>query len=410
MKHSKPRFLLACPSFRLGGWSTFALNLAVSLRKLGCETVLLVTDPFGNMYPSLRAAFDEIVVVRRRFEGRVVYLRRVVSAIDHARADAVVNNAVPFVQAALPFIVRPRLTVSVVHSPDDGEIAMALANVVALDHVVAVAENIASKVLAAAGPEHARKVVLLPPGVRLPPTRPAVARGSGPLRVVYVGRVTSLAKNLPLLERVLALAMERKLALQVTVAGDGDYLRAMKRNAAAAGYASSVRFAGALTPDAIGSLLDEADAILLTSTYEGSPQALIEAMSHGVVPVASRLAGATESLIDDGRDGFLCGLGRPDTFVDALARLAGDEALRGRMAAAARDKVRRSYDADTLAATYVSLLDAAAASSRATERNGPLRVAAELLPHCGGLLRQARRMLGDVRRGLGPSGERAVRT
>jgi glycosyltransferase involved in cell wall biosynthesis len=407
MRGANLRLLFACPSFRVGGWSTFALNLAVALRELGHVPVLLVTDPFGSMYPSLRAAFDEVIVVRRGLEARTAYLRRIISAIDGARADAVINSAVPFVQAAFPFVSG--VHVSVAHSPADDEIALALGNASALDRVVAVAENIAAKARAAAGQDHASKVVVLPPGVPLPPSRTRPAR-AGPLRAAYVGRVTYLAKNLPLLERVLSLAALRKLDLRITVAGDGDYLATMKRNAAGAAYADAVRFVGALGPEGIRSLLGETDAILLTSTYEGSPQALIEAMSHGVVPIASRIAGSTESLIDHERDGFLCDLGSPEAFVDALARLAGDGALRTRMASEAREKVRRTYDVASAAAAYVSFVTEARASHRSPNPCASPRVSAELLPQCGGLLRQARRMLGDARRAIVPGGERAVRT
>jgi hypothetical protein len=44
------RIVIACPNFRIGGWSTHTLTLAVELKRVGYYVIALVLDPFGELY------------------------------------------------------------------------------------------------------------------------------------------------------------------------------------------------------------------------------------------------------------------------------------------------------------------------------------------------------------------------
>lgn len=50
------------------------------------------------------------------------------------------------------------------------------------------------------------------------------------------------------------------------------------------------------------------DVLLFPSRFDGLDIVLIDAMAAGVVPVASRVSGVTESIVDYGRMGLLVGL------------------------------------------------------------------------------------------------------
>lgn len=68
--------------------------------------------------------------------------------------------------------------------------------------------------------------------------------------------------------------------------------------------------------------LKTADIFLMASRLEGCPMAMLEAMSHGVVPITSNGHGAMQWLIDHGIHGYVCDLKHwPDqalSCVDAL--------------------------------------------------------------------------------------------
>lgn len=66
------------------------------------------------------------------------------------------------------------------------------------------------------------------------------------------------------------------------------------------------------------------DIFLFTSIYEGSPNVLIEALSESIPIVASKIF-ATEEMIEDGVNGYLCNLENEDEFIKKLNLLINDE-------------------------------------------------------------------------------------
>jgi glycosyltransferase involved in cell wall biosynthesis len=80
----------------------------------------------------------------------------------------------------------------------------------------------------------------------------------------------------------------------------------------------------------------------LPSRIEGLSQALLEAMSLGV-PVIASAAGGNSELVHPGETGLLVPPLDPAAWTRALQRMLGDDTLRGRMAAAGRDLVRRDF-------------------------------------------------------------------
>jgi len=84
------------------------------------------------------------------------------------------------------------------------------------------------------------------------------------------------------------------------------------------------------------------------------PGALLEAMAAGLACVATRIGG-TVDVITDGVDGILVEPGDVGGMVAAIARLLGDPALRGRLAAAARQTVETRFTIEEVASRYATL-------------------------------------------------------
>jgi colanic acid/amylovoran biosynthesis glycosyltransferase len=114
---------------------------------------------------------------------------------------------------------------------------------------------------------------------------------------------------------------------------------------------------------------------------EGIPVVLMEAMAAGLPVVASRLSGIPE-LVTDGISGLLVTPGDAAALADALARLAGDPDLRGRLGAAGRETVMREFDVDRNAAALAdrirrSLREAEAGPAAADADQPPAPIAAD---------------------------------
>lgn len=145
---------------------------------------------------------------------------------------------------------------------------------------------------------------------------------------------------------------------ELNIIGAGSERPHLEHLASSLNLRSSVHFTGALPPEEIPEQLRIADAFVFTSTSEGRPNAVLEAMAAGLPIVASRIDGVTE-LITDGENGLLFEPGDAQALADCLQRLASDAGLRRKLGCAARQYlIDRKLTWDSTAARYLQVYEA----------------------------------------------------
>lgn len=234
---------------------------------------------------------------------------------------------------------------------------------------VAVSERIERRLGGALGPR-AADVRHIPYGVEVPGAPAARPPGAGrdrPLRLIYTGRLEHLQKRLlalPELSRVLA---ERGIPHELTIVGDGP---AESELIAALRGAPSVTRLAPVGPDRVARLLDEHDAFVLPSRYEGLSVSMLEAMARGCVPIVARTESGAMEAIEPGATGMIAEATPEDdepaaarALADAVGLFVDAEARQpGRMSAAAWRTARERFSIDRHADRVLSLLEAVAAS------------------------------------------------
>ena len=151
--------------------------------------------------------------------------------------------------------------------------------------------------------------------------------------VGYIGRMAFEKGPLQFIEIADRLAHVPKL--KFVMAGDGAQSKLVKATVDAIGDVDRLKYLGVLETREVASLLNLCDILVVPSRHDGRPLIVLEAFASGVPVIASRL-GALPELIEDGRTGYLCDPLRIDEMAERIAHLAGDAALRRRMAEAAR--------------------------------------------------------------------------
>lgn len=96
-----------------------------------------------------------------------------------------------------------------------------------------------------------------------------------------------------------------------------------------------------------------ADFLCLPSYREGFGMVVIEAAAAGIPSVGSRIYGVTDAIVED-ETGLLVPPGDALQLAAALSRLAGDEALRARLALAGRTRVENEFKQEKVVAGYVN--------------------------------------------------------
>jgi glycosyltransferase involved in cell wall biosynthesis len=175
----------------------------------------------------------------------------------------------------------------------------------------------------------------------------------GPLRLLSLGRLEDSSKGILWLPQILR--QVRDIPLSLTIAGDGPDRDALHR--AFAGDMDRVRFVGAVLPQTVPELMAQHDVFLFPSRYEGFGITLVEALASGCVPVASRLRGVTDFIVDTGSTGFLFPVGEVRMAAKFLRELAEDRGLLARMSAAGRCSAFSRFQTETMAAAYAEVID-----------------------------------------------------
>jgi len=165
--------------------------------------------------------------------------------------------------------------------------------------------------------------------------------GIGPGEVVClaVGSLTP-QKNYWDLLKVAQRTAEVAPAVRFLVAGGGPLKDELVTLARETGLGNTVQFLGERLD--IPVLLRGADVFVLTSSWEGLPITVLEAMASGVPCVATAVGGTPEA-IADGVSGYVVPAGDVAGMVEVIVRLADDPELRGRVAREARARYERSF-------------------------------------------------------------------
>lgn len=182
--------------------------------------------------------------------------------------------------------------------------------------------------------------------------------------LLAVGRLVAPKDHATLL-RATASAAERLRALGAAVAivGDGPLLPGLQALAQTLRLTGStaepalVHFLGAR--DDVPALLARADALVLSSAWEGLPYVVLEAARAGVPTVSTAVGGVPETISHE-ESGLLVQAGDTEALGRAMARILEDDALRARLGAAAGRRMRTLFAVDRMVreteAVYVRAL------------------------------------------------------
>ena len=180
----------------------------------------------------------------------------------------------------------------------------------------------------------------LPLRVQPPVIVPAAVLGDDRRCVLAVGRMSE-EKQFPRLIDAFATLVPRFPQWDLIITGDGPDRPELEARIAAAGLGDRIRLPG--PAGNIGDWYARADIFAMTSRFEGFPNALLEAMAHGVPPIAFDCMTGPSELIQDGENGLLVPLNDTEGLAEGLAKLMGDEGLRAKMAGQARS-MRDRFD------------------------------------------------------------------
>ena len=167
--------------------------------------------------------------------------------------------------------------------------------------------------------------------------------------VTFVSRLVT-EKGLDCLVGAIELLRQRGVSFRPVIVGEGP-----ERQRLEARLPDAV-FTGFLTGADLAQAYASSDVFFFPSATETFGNVTLEAMASGLPAVCADATGS-RSLVQHGKTGWLCPVGKISAFADAIQRLLEDPGLRARMGAAAREAaLEYSWDAQ-LARVHESYLE-----------------------------------------------------
>jgi len=230
------------------------------------------------------------------------------------------------------------------------------------DAVICVGEEVRDFYLRRVGVP-AEKAVVIANGIEL--WRFAAASGGGAVRAAFgiggqeflfvcAARLHPQKAHPVLFEAVRLLLEQGAPPFRLLLVGDGTERPTLEDLAGRLGLRGEVLFLGARTD--VPAILADADGFVLSSDYEGTSIAILEAMA-ATLPVVATDVGANRSVVRDGVAGLIVPPRDPSLLAAAMLRLIGDREAARAMGRRGREIVQAHYSTESATRATLELFD-----------------------------------------------------
>jgi glycosyltransferase involved in cell wall biosynthesis len=302
------------------------LDLMHKLAQHGCSLTWLASGAMsahafqlGGFEPSagdLVAAHSDNMTVRTRALVDRLHEISPDMLLCHAIGDKTDFNAIRYFADSIPKILILHNTMVAVYRA-----ARAVRHYV--NATVAISQRVEQDLVSSYG-FRGHRMKLIPNGIELSAYPPRTMKEpSARVRILVHGRIGHAQKGVLWVPEILA----RLLHIpnwDCTISGDGPDLPRLRQRVIRKGLGNRVTFTGWTPHQDVPALMSRHDVLLFPSKYEGYPLALIEAMAAGCVPVASRLSGITDAIIQVDVNGLLFPVGNVTAAADLLDHLVSN--------------------------------------------------------------------------------------
>jgi L-malate glycosyltransferase len=199
---------------------------------------------------------------------------------------------------------------------------------------------------------HKDRIVRVYNGVDpVPAAHPAEIPAKQGFTLLFVGRLAPI-KDLGTLIRAVAAALPRLPDLKLWIVGHGHERQRLEDLVNQLGIASSVTFWGERLD--VAGFFAGADVYCMSSTSEGLPMSLLQAMSIGLPAMVTDVGGMAE-VVKNSECGLASPVGDPAAMAESIVRLAGDAGMRERFSANAKKAYAEQFTLERMYEHYMEL-------------------------------------------------------
>lgn len=368
MSMRKIRVLQVVPSFALGGAERMAVHLMTKLSSQKFEIAAIsMYDPVGT---DLEELLDKrkipVFYLGKKLGFDMKMYWRIFRVICKYKPD-VVHTHLSVLRYLLPILIFKNIKVKIhtVHNIAEKEVDSFGKFVHGLAFIVGVVPvSIAKEVAQSMDKVYGvGNTPLIPNGIPLETYavskvgrsqwRKSEGIGEEELLFVIVGRL-SKQKNHSLLLDAFSKMENINKKKRLLIVGDGELRQSLQEQVKSLNLEKEVLFLGMRTD--IPEVLEASDVFVLSSSWEGNPLTVMEAMAAGKTVVSTAVGGVPE-LVVDGLTGLLVPAENPIALTEALNKTLLDEELRGRLGLEAAKYAQEHFSDLSMTKKYEQLYE-----------------------------------------------------
>lgn len=346
------RVALVTGGLPLGGSTSFILFLAAGLKNIAIETEVFsfsAANPLGAQFSSAGIRVHSCDEKRDIYEDRLYFL------YQHLRNfDPVVVMSILGIESyeMLRYLPTSVVRIGVILDRAIRPHAFVVRYSATMDHIVVIAHYLIQE---AQRSENHPPISHLPLGIPIPDdVAPRNVNPNTPLRLIYYGRLENESKGVHMFPKIALALKRRNIRYTWTIQGNGPEEYYLRRELDTEVRNGAVRFSDPVASELLLSVVRAHDIYLLTSTNEGGPFTLLEAMTLGLVPVCGDIPALVQDVITS-ENGFRVPQSDPDAYAEAISRLDQDRNLLERMSSMARKTITAAFSQENMARGYAQL-------------------------------------------------------
>ncbi len=353
MTQAKGRIVIAAPGFEeFGGMAAYIHNVVKCFSSNGWEVHCVATNEKRDNHEIRHYAKTFHDLSQKPLSPKKVFLAA--NIIGNINPDIVLLNHCALIQYTLPLLNKSIKPVSVIHSDDSRFYQVASIFEDRVFRWVAPTRRVAKNALNYIADKNRKRIGVIPHGVDNDIFNTKNAASGLNYNIAFVGFVAP-NKGADLLFPVIQRVLLKYPSVHLHIIGYGPLDDEIKNQFIEQGLGNNLTITGRVPPPKVAKILAESDIFLLPTRIEGFGLAIVEAMMCGAVPVVTKLAGITDTIITHNETGFLIDIDDIEGFASAIIALLSNPVRIEEMRKATQQTAQERFALSRMISDYEKL-------------------------------------------------------
>ena len=337
----------------IGGIASHLHNTCFELKSRGWEVHCLTTNKRGDNFEEMSKEFTCYDISSYSLSPKKVFTAA--DLVNSIAPSIILTNNCALMHYTAPLINPKIKAIAVLHSDDSRFYAIAALFPRRFFRWIAPTAGLAARFQPFVDQRLHEKIRVIPHGINRKKFFPKKSRSRGSaFQILFVGFLGE-SKGANLLPDIFQKIVSGVPDAFLTIIGDGPLRADIDAEFQKRGLQNRVLMNGATSREETAEIMRASHVLLLPTNLEGFGIVIVEAMMCGVVPIASRLAGITDQLVQQGITGLLVTPRDINGFVEAVKKIQINSKLFKAMSSKASKIAAETFSVETMIDRYEAL-------------------------------------------------------